>query len=247
MAPPANPTKVPARRWPWYIDTSDTDTPEWTRIGGLDSWGHTPNASDADTTTFDDDGHETHFKASRGNTYQLTGKLREDPDSGDRDPGQEAIEALGRQIGPESLARFRRESPAGGIIEFWASAEVTIGGGGTNDATSWSATLKVDGAIQQGGDPMPDLPAAPTSVVGTADDEFSIVTWSDGTGDPHAYEVRALVAGTEVSRIGVNTEGAAYYAPLTNGTTYTFQVRARNAAGWGPWSAPSAPVTPDDA
>jgi hypothetical protein len=31
---------------------------------------------------------------------------------------------------------------------------------------------------------------------------------------------------------------------LINGTTYTFTVRALNGAGWGPYSAPSAPVTP---
>jgi hypothetical protein len=32
---------------------------------------------------------------------------------------------------------------------------------------------------------------------------------------------------------------------LTNGTPYSFQVRALNGAGWGPWSATSDPVTPE--
>lgn len=245
MPPPTNAVKVPARRWPWYIDTSETDTPEWTRIGGLDTWGHTPNSSDADTTVMEDGGSETHFKASRGHSYSLSGKYKEDPASGDRDPGQEAVEALGRQIGPESLGHFRRESPAGAAIEFWASAEVTIGGGGVNDATAWACSLKVDGVIDDG-ETMPALPAAPAAVAGTVDDSYSIVTWTPGTGDPHTWEVRALVDEVEVSRITVNTV-AAYYAPLTNGTAYTFQVRGRNAAGWGPWSVASATVTPDDA
>ena len=31
---------------------------------------------------------------------------------------------------------------------------------------------------------------------------------------------------------------------LTNGTAYTFEVRALNGAGWGPWSSPSQSVTP---
>ena len=31
---------------------------------------------------------------------------------------------------------------------------------------------------------------------------------------------------------------------LTNGTPYTFEVRALNGAGWGSWSTASAPVTP---
>lgn len=32
---------------------------------------------------------------------------------------------------------------------------------------------------------------------------------------------------------------------LANGTAYTFTVRALSGAGWGPWSASSAPVTPE--
>jgi hypothetical protein len=32
---------------------------------------------------------------------------------------------------------------------------------------------------------------------------------------------------------------------LTNGTPYSFQVRALNGAGWGQWSATSDPVTPE--
>jgi hypothetical protein len=31
---------------------------------------------------------------------------------------------------------------------------------------------------------------------------------------------------------------------LTNGTAYTFEVRALNGAGWGSWSGASSPVTP---
>lgn len=31
---------------------------------------------------------------------------------------------------------------------------------------------------------------------------------------------------------------------LSNGTAYTFEVRALNGAGWGAWSSPSAAVTP---
>ena len=32
---------------------------------------------------------------------------------------------------------------------------------------------------------------------------------------------------------------------LTNGRPYRFSVRALNGSGWGPWSAWSAPVTPE--
>ncbi|MFZ8980214.1 MAG: fibronectin type III domain-containing protein, partial [Candidatus Nanopelagicales bacterium] len=39
---------------------------------------------------------------------------------------------------------------------------------------------------------------------------------------------------------------AVTHSGLTNGTTYTFEVRALNGAGWGPWSPPSNAVTPRD-
>ena len=40
------------------------------------------------------------------------------------------------------------------------------------------------------------------------------------------------------------TESSCEVTGLTNGTAYTFEVRALSGAGWGPWSAASSTVTP---
>lgn len=140
-------TKIPARDWPWAINTGTVAVPVWTPIGGLDTWGHKPTKSDADSTTFDDDGRKSHFVASRGDEFSLTGKYKEDHEGGARDAGQEAIETLGNAIGIDSLKQFKVTSPGGTEKKFMASAVVTIGGGGNEDSSKWEATLTVDGTI----------------------------------------------------------------------------------------------------
>ena len=95
--------------------------------------------------------------------------------------------------------------------------------------------------------PAPKTPPGPplnvTTVAGVGE---ATITWTPPT-DP----------GTDPI-IGYGVEGApggqtcATTAPtvtctvtgLTNGTSYTFKVRALNAANWGAWSTPSGPVTP---
>jgi len=99
------------------------------------------------------------------------------------------------------------------------------------------------------GSPTPDPvfpPSAPLDVVGVPGNASAMVSWrppaSSGSFPVGQYQVVASPGG----------QGCLIAAPtltcqvsgLTNGTTYTFTVRALNGAGWGPFSAPSAPVTP---
>jgi uncharacterized protein (DUF427 family) len=89
-------------------------------------------------------------------------------------------------------------------------------------------------------------PGAPTGVSGVAGDGQVSVSWaspvSPGSFAITSYQVAASPGG----------KGCVATAPtltcdvtgLTNGTPYTFEVRALNGAGWGLWSSASAPVTP---
>jgi hypothetical protein len=128
------------------VDTiKGTADDTWTNIGGLNTLTHAPSLARADTTSFDSNGRDEHLPASRGETWTLAGFALEDVATGDRDAGQEAVEALGRLVGPAGLGYFKVTSPGGNIIIFQGSAEVTLMGGGTNDAAAWQATVTVNG------------------------------------------------------------------------------------------------------
>lgn len=142
-------TEIPARDFTFEVNTGTVGAPDWVAIGGLDTWSYSNSDVDTDTTTFDDDGDQSHFVMSRGREYTLTGKAQEDPATGDRDEGQEAVEAWATEKGTDSLKQFRVTSPGGTVYTMMASAKVTGpggGGGGNDDVSSWSATIRRSGA-----------------------------------------------------------------------------------------------------
>ena len=120
----------------------------WTIIGGLNTLTHAPSTARADTSSFDSNGRDEHLIASRGETWTLAGFSLEDVANGDRDAGQAAVEALGKLVGPAGLGWFKVTSPGGNAIRFEASVEVTIHGGGHNDAAAWQAVVTVNGEPQ---------------------------------------------------------------------------------------------------
>ncbi|HSP80135.1 MAG TPA: fibronectin type III domain-containing protein [Myxococcaceae bacterium] len=89
-------------------------------------------------------------------------------------------------------------------------------------------------------------PGAPTDVVVTAGDAEATVEWlapaDQGSSPLTGYEV---TASPEIPKVSVDASTTlATVTGLTNGTAYTFTVRALNAVGAGPASAASSPVTP---
>lgn len=140
-------TEVLARGFDFELNNGTIAVPAWVAVGHINSWTHQPSAQDADTTTFDDDGRESHMKASRGDTFTLNGLYQEDPVGGARDAGQVAVEAWAKEVGPASRKQFRITSPGGNVRTFEATANVTQGGGGNNDPAAWSAEIKVTGTI----------------------------------------------------------------------------------------------------
>ncbi len=93
----------------------------------------------------------------------------------------------------------------------------------------------------------PDAPGAPTSerleAVGTQNQLR--VSWSQPAqnGDAIAgYQLRVLQGSTVVRTVEVAAGQTSQAVTVDNSTTsYTFTVRAQNKAGWGEWSAASAP------
>ncbi|GAA1950007.1 Ig-like domain-containing protein [Agromyces allii] len=89
----------------------------------------------------------------------------------------------------------------------------------------------------------PDAPNAPTA---SASDAQGTVRWdapATNNSPITRYEVQWTGGGSRI--FDASTAGTSQTIGLTNGTTYTFSVRAENQhKGWGAWSLSSNAVTP---
>jgi hypothetical protein len=98
----------------------------------------------------------------------------------------------------------------------------------------------------------PVAPGAPTIGAATRGNASALVQWtapaSNGGAAITGYDVRVFLGNTNTTVGALRTAGPAATSlnvtGLTNGTSYTFVVRARNAVGPGPFSARSVAVTP---
>lgn len=121
----------------------------------------------------------------------------------------------------------------------------------SSTVTSHAATLTVaNPAPGPGPGPTPVLPTSPRDVRATAGDARAIVTWrapeTSGGSPITSYQVVNDVDSASCT-VPVASAAALECAVtgLKNGSTYRFRVRAVSAAGFGPWSDWSAPVTPE--
>ena len=91
-----------------------------------------------------------------------------------------------------------------------------------------------------------DPPAAPLGATATAGNAEAIVAWeapgSSGSFPISSYQVTASPGG--LSCLATARARTCTVEDLTNGTSYTFRVRALNGAGWSAYSQPSNAVTP---
>jgi hypothetical protein len=89
-------------------------------------------------------------------------------------------------------------------------------------------------------------PATPTAVSASPGNASATVSWTppaDGGSPITSYTVTPYANGVAQSPTTTPT-ATATVTGLTNGSPYTFTVRATNAIGTSPESAPSSPVTP---
>lgn len=138
--------KILARHLKPEINTGTDALPVWTPVGGLNSLTFDSEKTDTDDTDFDSDGWAEHKVAQRASSISLEGFYKEDPDTGDRDAGQEALLALAEAVGYDSLKPFRVTTPGGNVTVYRVSAKVDApAGGGLNDNSGFNAELTVSG------------------------------------------------------------------------------------------------------
>jgi hypothetical protein len=93
------------------------------------------------------------------------------------------------------------------------------------------------------------VPDAPTGATAVADTTAASVDWrapaSDGGSAITGYRITPFVGATAQAAVDVGVVTSTRVAGLTNGTSYTFTVRAINAVGAGAASAASAAATPN--
>lgn len=89
-------------------------------------------------------------------------------------------------------------------------------------------------------------PAAPSRPSASARDRSAVVSWKppldNGGSAITGYRLTAIENGRSMI-VGAGTTSTTFIG-LTNGSSYTFQVAARNAVGWGPNSSASATAFP---
>lgn len=140
-------TKVLARYFVIEINTGTIAVPTWTTIGGITSFGFDSTKNNVDTTDFDSDGEQEHQVASRSKSFTVDGLYEEDSSNGDRDPGQEAVEAASELFGDSALVQFKLTTPGGTTKTFLGSVNIKTIGGGNDDSTSWGFDVDISGSI----------------------------------------------------------------------------------------------------
>ncbi len=95
------------------------------------------------------------------------------------------------------------------------------------------------------------VPGAPTNVTASSGNASATIIWNspsiDGGSPITAYMVTPYIGNTpQTPQIFITPSTADTVVGLTNGTPYTFKVAAINAAGTGPNSQSSNPVTPEN-
>jgi hypothetical protein len=124
-----------------------------------------------------------------------------------------------------------------------------LNGDARPDVVTANAMTSTMSVLLNTGSWTPSPPAAPSNVAATASNTTSTVSWtapsSDGGTPVTGYVVTPYIAGLAQPPVPFNSTATIQtISRLTNGVTYTFTVAASNAAGTGPESDPSNPVTP---
>jgi large repetitive protein len=158
--------------------------------------------------------------------------------------------------GGTTILSYIVTSSPNAIVATGTSSPITVPG--LTNGVTYTFTVQADNAVGTGAasepsnavTPIGSVPGAPTSVTATADNATATVSFV-APDDDGGYPITSYtVVSNPGGRTATGASSPITVTGLTNGTTYTFTVRAINTTGTGSASSPSAavmPVGPPDA
>lgn len=151
-----------------------------------------------------------------------------------------------------AITAYTVTASPGGITKSVSGSTLSTSMTGLTNGTAYTFTVMATNATGTSPPSAPSAPvtpasapAAPTLVTATRGDKSAQVTWTaaNDNGSPvTTYTVTASPGGAVQTVPGTST--TVVFPNLTNGTAYTFTVRATTLLGVSPESLPSAAVTP---
>ena len=145
----------------WTLETADLveptqDTWEYTAVCGFAQFSFDSSKTDTDTTDFCGDGYMEHIVAQRGYTFSADIQYYVDTTTKERDAGQQVIQDRSDLVGPDANGWFRLTDPSGFERWFQGSVNQSGLGGSTNDSTTYSIEITINGAVLYAEPPTPN-------------------------------------------------------------------------------------------
>lgn len=139
---------IDARGWLFQVESAPST---WLDIGHILTFTYNPgeNEETAETTHFGSDGYYEEDVMQRGASLSLEGQHAADTATGVQDAGQAYVDgvwALGLGVASHNRIRFRHETQTTTWAVWDATCTPGEQGGGNNDKSSWSVTIRRSGA-----------------------------------------------------------------------------------------------------
>lgn len=150
--------------------------------------------------------------------------------------------------GGDTIYRYRVQATPGNIVVEGASSPLTLSG--LADGTAYTITAYAINGKGAGSGSTPvvestfSIPSAPQSVYGSRNGTGAILVYFDAPATDGGSEITGYFATSNAGNGASGTGSPINITGLTNGTSYTFTVRATNSIGNGPFSSQSASIAP---
>jgi hypothetical protein len=160
--------------------------------------------------------------------------------------------------GGSTITQYTATSTPGSKTCMWTTGPLTCTVTGLTNGTSYTFKVTATNSVGTGlpssssnavtptSSPSATVPGAPQNVTAVAGNTKAAVSWSAPASNGGSAISSYVATSTPGSKTCPWTTGplTCTVSGLTNGTSYTFVVRATNSVGTGPASAPSNAVTP---